>query len=89
VRRCVRETCFANPNQINRVTRKSSRVYVLLTLLLGAYQGLNHVIGLRSTHFAPWKPFIWELSSVIVLAALIPFIAGFERRLSPIDIGSC
>ena len=56
-------------------------LYVLLTLLFGAYQGLNHVIGLRSTHFAPWKPFIWELSSVIVIAALIPFIARFERRI--------
>jgi two-component system LytT family sensor kinase len=56
-------------------------LYVLLTLLFGAYQGLNHVIGLRSTQFAPWKPFIWELSSVIVIAALIPFIARFERRI--------
>jgi two-component system LytT family sensor kinase len=56
-------------------------LYLLLTLLFGAYQGLNHAISLRSTQFAAWKPFIWELSSVIVIAALIPFIARFERQI--------
>jgi len=56
-------------------------LYVLLTLLFGAYQGLNHAINLRSTRFAAWEPFIWELSSVIVIAALIPFIARFESRI--------
>ncbi|MFL6600079.1 MAG: sensor histidine kinase [Steroidobacteraceae bacterium] len=56
-------------------------LYVLLTLLFGAYQGLNHAINLRSTHFAAWEPFIWELSSVIVIAALIPFIARFESQI--------
>jgi signal transduction histidine kinase len=55
-------------------------LYVLLTLLFGLYQGLNAMIGLRS-QFATWKPFIWELSSVIVIVALIPLIVRFENRV--------
>ena len=58
-------------------------LYVLLTLLLGLYQGLNQIIGMHSTRsqFATWKPFIWELSSVIVIVALIPLIVRFENRV--------
>lgn len=28
----------------------------------------------------PWEPALWELSSVVVVAALIPAVAAFERR---------
>ena len=28
----------------------------------------------------PWEPALWELSSVVVIAALIPAVAAFERR---------
>src|SRR6266581_531382 len=56
-------------------------LYVLLTLLFGLYLGLNHAIGMRSTDVAAWKPFLWELSSVIVIAPLIPLIGRFENRL--------
>ncbi len=45
-------------------------VYVLLVLLLGAYQGLNELIPLRSIpQLAAWKPFIWDMTSVVVIAA--------------------
>jgi two-component system LytT family sensor kinase len=56
-------------------------LYVLLTVLFGFYLGLNHAIGMRSTDVAAWKPFLWELSSVIVIAALIPLIGRFENRV--------
>jgi len=56
-------------------------LYVLLTLSFGAYLGFNHMVGMRSSHFSPWKPFVWELSSVIAMAALIPFIIRFEKRI--------
>jgi two-component system LytT family sensor kinase len=56
-------------------------LYVLLTLLFGLYLGLNHAIGMRSTDVAAWKPFLWELSSVIVIAPLIPLIGRFENRV--------
>jgi two-component system LytT family sensor kinase len=57
-------------------------LYVFLTLLFGAYQGLNQLIGLRQVRreLAPWKPFVWELSSVLTIVALIPLITRFERR---------
>jgi signal transduction histidine kinase len=57
-------------------------LYVLSTLLLGLYLGLNQMIGLHSlrSQFAPWKPFVWELSSVIVILAVIPLIVRFENR---------
>jgi sensor histidine kinase YesM len=58
-------------------------LYVLLTLLFGVYQGLNALLGLHSarSHFAAWKPFLWELSSIVVIVALIPFIVRFENRI--------
>jgi two-component system, LytTR family, sensor kinase len=58
-------------------------LYVLLTLLFGVYQGLNALLGLHSarSQFAAWKPFLWELSSIVVIVALIPFIIRFENRI--------
>jgi sensor histidine kinase YesM len=55
--------------------------YVLLVLLLGAYQGLNELIPLRSIPgLATWKPFTWDMTSVAVIAALVPLIIRFENR---------
>jgi two-component system LytT family sensor kinase len=58
-------------------------LYVLFALLFGIYLGLNEAIGLRSaaSHFATWKPFVWELSSSTVIFALIPLIRWFENRV--------
>ena len=50
-------------------SRKLWPVYVLVVLLLGAYQGLNELIPLRSIpQLAAWKPFIWDMTSVVVIA---------------------
>jgi hypothetical protein len=54
-------------------------------LLFGAYQGLNHYIDvMHVARFAAWEPFVWEMSSVGVIAVLIPVIMMFERRF-PVD----
>jgi two-component system LytT family sensor kinase len=56
-------------------------LYCVLGLLFGAYLGVNAMIGLRgNTRIAAWKPMIWELSSVIMVFTLVPFIVLFERR---------
>jgi signal transduction histidine kinase len=55
------------------------RVYAVLMLLFGAYQGINAFIGVRSK-VAPWEPFVWELSSVMVIALLVPLIVRYEQR---------
>jgi two-component system LytT family sensor kinase len=53
--------------------------YVPLVLLLGAYMGLNEFIDIRSVaSIAGWKPFIWDLTSVGVIGALIPLVIRFE-----------
>jgi len=54
-------------------------IYVTLMLLLGIYQGINALIGVRGTA-ASWKPFVWELSSVALVTALIPLVIRFEQR---------
>jgi two-component system LytT family sensor kinase len=62
-------------------SRKLWPVYVLVVLLLGAYQGLNELIPLRSIpQLAAWKPFIWDMTSVVVIATLVPLIVRFEYR---------
>ncbi len=56
-------------------------IFVPLVLLFGAYQGINHMIDLRGVKsIAPWKPFVWEVTSVWVIGALVPLIVRFEDR---------
>src|SRR5262245_21012757 len=58
-------------------------LYIAAISLLGLWQGLNTIIGMRSAGFAAveaWKPLLWETSSVLVILALIPAIVRLERR---------
>jgi sensor histidine kinase YesM len=63
--------------------RRGWLLYGLLALLFGLYQGFNHAISVSwvDPRFPAWKPFVWEMSSVLVIAALIPLIAYFEKRV--------
>jgi two-component system LytT family sensor kinase len=54
-------------------------VYVACWLVLGVYQGLNASIGADSD-VATWKPFVWELSSAVIIMLLVPLVFRFERR---------
>jgi signal transduction histidine kinase len=63
-----------------RLSRPNWVLYAILALLFGLYEGINQVVGLRGSGFAAWKPLVWEISSVIVIFALIPLIVRFERR---------
>jgi len=58
-------------------------MYALVAVLFGLYEGLNQTIGLHNarSHFAVWKPFVWEMSSVLVIVSLLPAIAAFENRV--------
>src|SRR5215469_12002994 len=56
-------------------------LFITIAILFGVYLGLNQLIGLRSgPPIAAWKPFVWELSSVLVILALIPLIVRVEQR---------
>jgi two-component system, LytTR family, sensor kinase len=71
----------AFPASSARSNRRAWAIYVAGVLLYGAYLGINQFIGLAgNTTIAPWKPFIWEMSSVLVVVWLIPLIIFFERR---------
>ncbi|HEV7358527.1 MAG TPA: histidine kinase [Steroidobacteraceae bacterium] len=60
---------------------RSARVfYAALALLFGLYLGINQVVGLRGTGIAGWKPMVWEISSVVVIFALIPLVVRFESH---------
>jgi two-component system LytT family sensor kinase len=54
-------------------------VYVLLGMLFGAYLGINQMIGNRG-RIALWKPFVWEMSSAVVIFACIPLVVRFEQK---------
>lgn len=56
--------------------------YVVFALLAGAYLGLNQ--RLNHLDLPAWMSYVWEYSSVLVIAALIPLVVRFERRF-PID----
>ena len=64
-----------------RAARSDWVIYAVLALLFGLYLGINSVVGLRGRpDIAAWKPMVWELSSVIVIFALIPFVVRFEAH---------
>lgn len=54
-------------------------VYVACWLLVGVYQGLNAIIG-EGPDVAAWKPFVWEMSSVVIVLLLVPLVFRFEQR---------
>lgn len=54
-------------------------VYVACWLLVGVYQGLNAVIG-EGPDVAAWKPFVWEMSSVVIVLVLVPLVFRLEQR---------
>jgi signal transduction histidine kinase len=58
--------------------RRNFVVYALLAVLLGTYLGVNQMIG--NSGVAPWKPFLWEMSSALIVVACIPLIVRFERK---------
>ncbi|MDP9088331.1 MAG: histidine kinase [Pseudomonadota bacterium] len=61
-----------------RVGRAGWALYVIVGLLFGVYLGINQIIDLRG-QVEDWKPMVWEISSVIVIFTLIPFVVRFER----------
>jgi len=63
-----------------RVLRSGWVIYALLALLLGLYLGINSMVGLRGAGIAAWKPFVWEITSVIVIFALIPLVVRLEAH---------
>ncbi|HVJ29617.1 MAG TPA: histidine kinase, partial [Gammaproteobacteria bacterium] len=58
-------------------------VYAVCWLLVGLYQGLNASIG-QGSQVATWKPFVWEISSVLIVMLLVLLVFRFERRF-PVD----
>jgi two-component system, LytTR family, sensor kinase len=62
-------------------TRSRWVLYAVLALLFGVYLGINQIVDLRGHMvIAAWKPMVWEISSVVVIFALVPFIVRFEKR---------
>jgi two-component system LytT family sensor kinase len=63
-----------------RAARSGWVLYAVLALLFGLYLGINARVGLRGTNIAGWKPMVWELSSALVIFALIPLVVRFEAH---------
>jgi two-component system, LytTR family, sensor kinase len=62
-------------------SRSRWALYAVLALLFGVYLGINQIVDLRGhMEIAAWKPMVWEISSVVVIFALVPFIMRFEGR---------
>jgi two-component system, LytTR family, sensor kinase len=63
------------------VTRSKWVLYAVVALLFGVYLGINQIISLRGRpEIAAWKPLVWEISSAIVIFAVVPLVVRFERR---------
>ena len=71
----------APSSRVLRSVRRGS-LYAAAGLALGTYLGLNQLIGLHDVRpdLETWKPFVWELSSVLVIVALLPLVVRAEHR---------
>jgi signal transduction histidine kinase len=69
----------SDPSRTARLSPRTLLATVVLVLLFGAYLGLNHFINSPRTS-AAWEPFVWEMSSVVVIAPLVALIVRFEER---------
>jgi signal transduction histidine kinase len=58
--------------------RLNLTVYGLLAVLFGTYLGVNQMLDNR--RLAAWKPFVWELSSTVIVFACVPLILRFEQK---------
>lgn len=57
------------------------RLYILLGVLLGTYMGINSMLGeIYNSDFEPWRPFVREYSSALIIFALIPLVIRLENR---------
>lgn len=63
---------------VTRWLRRGWPLYLALALVQGAYLGINQRID--NPTIAVWKPFVWEYSSALAFAVLIPLIVRLERR---------
>lgn len=56
--------------------------YAAAWIAVGAWLGLNVVIGFRNSgrSIPSWEPVTWELSSAVVMAVLAVCVYAFERR---------
>ena len=68
----------AVPDNAARAPRASWMLYALLAVLFGLYLGVNQMLD--NSRLATWKPFVWEVSSAIIIFPCIPLIVRFERR---------
>jgi sensor histidine kinase YesM len=65
----------------SRWLRAIWRLYILIGLLLGAYLGINSMLGeIYNPDFEAWRPFVREYSSALIVFALIPIIIRLENR---------
>jgi signal transduction histidine kinase len=56
-------------------------LYTALGLLYGVYLGINQIVDFSGrVDIEAWKPLVWEISSVIVIFAVLPLILRFEQR---------
>ncbi len=72
------ETTPGGRSRLARWLQPGWPLFITLFVLLGLWQGLNQFIG-NNVQIALWKQFVWELSSVLVILALIPVIVRVER----------
>ena len=57
------------------------RLYILLGVLLGTYMGINSMLGeIYNSDFEPWRPFVREYSSALIIFVLIPLVIRLENR---------
>ena len=68
----------------DRALRRRTEVgfWAVVLLVQASFNTVVTWIELRSAGrvVAAWEPLLWELTSALVVAALIPAVAAFERR---------
>ena len=72
------------PHDLRLRRRAEAGFWAAVLLVQAVFNTAVSWIELRAAPraVAPWEPLLWELTSALVVAALIPAVVGFERRFT-------
>lgn len=62
----------------------ATAVALILFALVNTFSVL-HDVNERGDRLPFWEPFVWEVSSIVVILALLPAFTAFTRRVWPLD----
>ena len=53
-------------------------IFYLIVLLIGSYNSLVYTLETKKTLFSAWRPYVWPISSIMLLGILLMLLQTFS-----------